>query len=507
MPVDNLPTRRLQQPLCNGLVLVAASVVALISARPFAGSWNDGSRLATVECLVDHGTLAIDRSIFVSVPPRIQQHAPAPYASGEAHLLIDGTRDKLFINGHYYSDKSPVPALLLAGVYEGLQRATGLIARERPDRFCLAMALASSGLAYVAAVWCIFCLGYSLRLPLGFRLLVTASFALTTTALPYARYVNNHILLLAVAAALMLGLTHLAAECRTGQMSRLRLASLGTLAGLGYTIDLGAGPLLAACTGLLILYRCRRPGPVAIFAVAALPWLVVHHAVNYVVGGTLGPANAVPEYFKWPGSPFTAQNITGVWNHSGIGHFLTYALALLAGKRGFLGHNLVLWLALPALVLLLRRRSAQTPEVLYAAGWAGATWLVYAVTSTNYSGECCSIRWFVPLLAPGYYLLALALRRFPWLRGDFLLLSAWGAILGAIMWHQGPWMKHMVPYFWVFQAGALLSWWGFRLRSRQLGRPLGSSHQPWPTSVKWRAAEVGSLVTSSHLGADGHHSP
>ena len=37
----------------------------VLSARPYAGSWNDGSRLAAVESLVDYHTWAIDDSIFV----------------------------------------------------------------------------------------------------------------------------------------------------------------------------------------------------------------------------------------------------------------------------------------------------------------------------------------------------------------------------------------------------------------------------------------------------------
>src|SRR5262249_13483019 len=46
------------------LVLIASGAVAAGSARPFAGSWNDGSRLAAVESLVDAHTFAIDDSIF-----------------------------------------------------------------------------------------------------------------------------------------------------------------------------------------------------------------------------------------------------------------------------------------------------------------------------------------------------------------------------------------------------------------------------------------------------------
>ena len=53
-------------------------------------------------------------------------------------------------------------------------------------------------LAYVVAVCCLDRLAVSLGT--ATRLLVTLSFAFATVALPYARQVNNHILLLAIAA-------------------------------------------------------------------------------------------------------------------------------------------------------------------------------------------------------------------------------------------------------------------------------------------------------------------
>ena len=44
---------------------------------------------------------------------------------------------------------------------------------------------------------------------------------------------------------------------RAGRRS-FRLLLLGTLAGLGYNLDLGIGPVLLACGLLLVVYRCRR---------------------------------------------------------------------------------------------------------------------------------------------------------------------------------------------------------------------------------------------------------
>src|SRR4051812_29350248 len=107
------------------LLTSIAAIVALVSVRPYAGSWNDGSRLATVESLVDRGAFAIDDSIFVRVPP-----TNPPYAADD--LCQTGTLDRLRINGRYYSDKSPVPALLLASAYDALQQVSDMRAAESP---------------------------------------------------------------------------------------------------------------------------------------------------------------------------------------------------------------------------------------------------------------------------------------------------------------------------------------------------------------------------------------
>jgi hypothetical protein len=485
-------------------VLIVATAIAVFSAHPYAGGWNDGSRLATIESLVDYHTLAIDRSIFVQVPAE-----SSPYPPAETGLQRYGTGDKLWIDGHFYSDKSPVPALLMAGQYQILQWFTGLTARAHPDIFCYWMTLLSSGLAYVIAVGCIYQLGGPLRLPLPLRLALTASFGLCTVALPYVRHVNNHIVLLAATAALMLGFARLAEEVRTGSVRWPRLLLLGMLAGLGYSIDLGAGPVLLLCSLALIFYRCRQIGSVILFGLAAFPWLALHHAVNYATGGTWKPANAVPEYFLWPGCTFNPQNLTGSWNHANIGHFLTYAAALLVGKRGFLGHNLPLFLVLPGVVILLRRRLAELPEVLFALAWCGGSWLAYALTSNNYSGLCCSIRWFVPFLAPGYYVLALLLRQDGRIQqvgrisnpsqqqvgrisnpshGVMLILSCWGAVLAAIMWWHGPWIQHLVPWFWPLQGAALLSVIAYGIQQRRAGRHSTPALAPPPDAPAGAAA-------------------
>ncbi len=439
------------------LVAILAAIIALASARNYAGGWNDGSRLATAEALVDQHTLVIDRSIFVQPPPP-ESVEPNPYPSDKPKLQREGTKDKLFINGHYYSDKSPVPALTLAGLYKALQWSTEIVARRQPQRFCYWMTVGSSGLAYVVAVYCIYQLGGVLGLRLRPRLWLTAAFGLATVAPVYAQHVNSHIMLLGVTAALMLVLARLAAEKLAGRTPWQRVAEAGTLAGFGYTLDLGIGPVLGLCTAAFVTYRTRRFSTLLLLALTAAPWIAAHHALNYYVGGTIGPANAVVEYLAWPGSPFTAENMTGSWKHKSIGHFLLYAVAMLLGKHGFFNHNLPLLLAFAGLHDVWRRRLAEKPEIIFSVAFFSGAWLVYAVTSNNYSGACCSIRWFVPLLAPGWYLLALLLRERPECRSDLAVLGGFGAVLSAVMWWYGPWAEQMTPGYWPINAAALVAW-------------------------------------------------
>ena len=439
-------------------VFLTGLAAAAYVARPYAGGWNDGSRLATVESLVDYHTLAIDRSIFTA-PFERDRDRPPPYESDDWLTNILGTGDKLLIEGHYYSDKSPVPALQLGLVYYAAQRAVGLVARQNADRFCWLMTTVSSGLAFAVGMAAMFslCLEVGLSIPLA--LMVAASLGFSTMALVYCEHVNNHSLLLGVASLLMLELVRLARQGSSHPTWRLMF--IGSLVGMGYAIDLGVGPPLIVATGGLIVYRLRSWRAVSLFAAGMVPVLLLHHAMNYEVGGTLKPANANPEYFLWPGCSFSSQNMTGGWKHPDLLAFGRYSLALLFGKRGFVGHNLPLYLMLAAAWPLLRRRDKHRPEVFFAVGWSVLTWVMYAANSNNLSGLCCSIRWFLPLLVPGYFLIALQLRDRPSWRAPFAILSIWGFELSILMVLVGPWTRHLIPYYWQIQAaaaGSLLAW-------------------------------------------------
>src|SRR4051812_35010027 len=154
-----------------------ALVVAAVGARPYAGGWNDGSRLAAVESLVDRGTLAIDDSVFFA-----------------------GTQDKLFVRGHFYSHHPAVPSLLLAGVVKPLTWLGLPQPGDRPDVFAWVVTVLLSGVGYAVAVGCLAALGRRVGLTPGVRLLWLAAFALATFAPTYTRHANAHAAQLGVVA-------------------------------------------------------------------------------------------------------------------------------------------------------------------------------------------------------------------------------------------------------------------------------------------------------------------
>jgi hypothetical protein len=438
--------------MIDGGVLLGAVAVACLSTWPYVVGPNDGSRMATVECLVDQHTLVIEDSWF------------EPYC------------DKLLINGRYYSDKPPVPAILMAGEYQVLQWVFGLRLGDKDQHVLLMylLTLGSSGAAYVAAVWCVYRTAGVLGLSTIWRIVLTVVFGQATVALVYVRHVNGHIVGLGLAAAIFLQLAELSR--RTSDAIPVgRFIFIGLLGGLFYAVEQPTGGLLLL--GSTAVAGWRRPGwggkaaAVGWAALGALPWLALHHAVVYAYAGTIDMPNNHAEFFDYPGTEFSRTTLTGRWNHRDFGAFLEYAALMLFGERGFVTTDPTLWLAIPGGVLVWLKARAERPEVLLACAWPVSVWLLYGALSINYSGACCTIRWFVPLLAAAYYLLALLLRDYPLFRTDFIIFGVGGAALAWFFWCGGPWYEFppqkqldgvAAPLFWTVQgafAAALVGRW------------------------------------------------
>jgi hypothetical protein len=442
-------------PAAAWVVAAVAFAVAAAGARPMATSWNDGSRLASVEALVERGSFCIDGTVFLD-PAGARARGLTPYDPADP-LLDHGTLDKLVIDGRYYSDKPPLVSVPLAGAYRALMLLGAPAPADRPDVFAWAVCLLLSGTGYAVAVGCLWALGRRAGLEPGWRLAWLAAFALATVLPAYTRSANNHIAQLGAAAAACVLLCRVADARAAGRTAWGALAALGFVAGFAYNLDFGVGPPLLGAVLAAVALRTRRLWPVVACAAAAVPCVAAGHAINYAVGGDwLRPLNMHPEYLAWPGSPF-ATTMTGVLRPRPVAQFL-YTLDLLFGKKGFLTHNPPLMLAAVVGPLVLNRHARNRPELVALAAWCAGGWLMYGVLSKNHGGMCVSVRWFVPFLAPGFWLLAKVLAERPQFRRDFVALAAWGAVLSASAFLVGPWWGRNVPLYWWAFGGSLVTW-------------------------------------------------
>lgn len=448
------------RPAAAWVLAACAFALAAAGAKPYASSWNDGSRLASVEALVERGTFCIDGTTFL-------ERGGAPAYDPANPVLARATLDKLLINGRYYSDKPPLVSLPLAGAYRALMALGAPAPSARPDVFAWVVCVLLSGTGFAVAVGCMWALGARAGLDPKWRLLWLGAFALATVLPAYTRSANNHVAQLGAVAALCVLLCRIADAARAGRTAWGALVGAGLVTGFAYNLDFGVGPPLVPAVLAVVAARTRRLTAVAACGLAMLPCVVAGHAINYQIGGDwLRPLNMNPEYLSWPGSPF-ATTMTGVVRPQPVQQFL-YALEILVGNKGFLVHNPSLVLALAAGAAVLRQPATpHRAELLALCAWCAAGWLLYGALSRNRGGACVSIRWFLPFLAPGFWLLAKVLVERPALRRDFVALSAWGVPLAASAWLVGPWWARVVPGNWFAFAGALLTWGTLRYRARR----------------------------------------
>ena len=84
------------------ILFVAFLLLWALLTKVHTHSWQEESRMATVQTLVEQGTFIID------------------------HTEFNRTGDKVFINEHFYSDKTPLLSVAAAGAYSILHNVFGL---------------------------------------------------------------------------------------------------------------------------------------------------------------------------------------------------------------------------------------------------------------------------------------------------------------------------------------------------------------------------------------------
>jgi hypothetical protein len=380
-------------------VVFALAVVLLLalSQSRYMGN-NDGSRLATVESLVDRGTYAID---------------------GSRYATIDNRQYK----GRLYSSKPPTLPTAMAGVYWVLKQL-GLTLDSAERLVIKVMTLLCIGLPYLGFLW-----GWSRLLrkltqdERVYRFSLLAG-AFGNYAAAFSTAINNHSVAAVATFFALYHALHLLTlrEGATPARDRRSLAWAGFASAWAVILDFPAAVGLGLL-GLWLLWRGpdRRAFWTHFVAAACLP-LGLHVALNMVVTG----GNPLPMYkigdYKFPGSYWNAPKSFDALREPKW----LYALHVLIGHHGIVSLTPVWLLSWASMA-----RQALTPASRWRgwALWTAATLgisLAYFIVDTNsYGGGVQGFRWLFWMIPLYLVLLVPELERLPQRAWPW----AWGALL------------------------------------------------------------------------------
>ncbi|MFM1904402.1 MAG: hypothetical protein RLZZ440_2302 [Planctomycetota bacterium] len=381
--------------------------------RPFLSA-NDRSRWATVRSLVERGSFAIEE---VVVEPEW----------GTIDTVVHPDRDGVL---HLYSSKPPLLAVLAAGPYWLLTKATGWTLGDHPFELGRLLLVVVSLLPFA-----IF-LGFSLRLVEAVggsdwgRLWAAALLAFGTLLSTFAVVLTNHLPAAAATAASAWLCYRITCQ---GARAATTFAAAGVTAALAAAFELPALAWLAAVAALLARVDLRRTlvaggAGAAVVAAAAV-------GTNWLAHGTLAPAYAFRATEERPsaaGSEATdpasarAGQVVGSWNPANWydysvvlpnGRLLTsywrspqgidrgepsplrYAWHALVGHHGILSLTPAWLLVIPGISLLAARRRQAGAEAKLAIAIAMVSLVVVAFylgrpqPDRNYGGMTAGFRW------------------------------------------------------------------------------------------------------------------
>lgn len=353
-------------PLKRLLYLLVAAAIVTTHAAP--GSWNAASRIATVQSLVESHTFVIDKTAFI------------------------GTGDKVFIGGHFYSDKPPIPSVLGAAVYWPLYHA-GLRLHLGSSVPCYLVTLLTVRLFWVLGTLAFFfTLAYT-GLDDEKRFLATVALSLGSLYFTWASTYNSHAL---AASFLSIGFYFLL-RARFETATNLNLGVAGFFLSLASTADVPTGVFYV----LFLVYILRDPRlrrGVIFYVLPLIATLLPALAITYSIHQSIVPVQIVGSYFQYPGSPWAGSDELSGMHSNNVQFALTYAWFALLGPSGFLLYDPLMAIALWGLVRTIRARDAFFYEGLVVAAGSAVLVLYYLLATNNYGGWSYSIRWFVPLL-------------------------------------------------------------------------------------------------------------
>jgi hypothetical protein len=349
-------------------IFFSLAILSLLTTRPGVNSWSDASRMSTVQALVEKHSFIIDESTFK-------------------------TGDKVFIGGHFFSDKPAFPSIMGAIVYLPLFHL-GIKLDKGWNLAYYLITLLTVKLLWLAGLMAFYMVLRFTTLHDRDRLFLTLALGIASLYFTWSSVFNNHSI---AAASLIIGF-YFFLKAKQSTVSEWSLFFAGLFLSLAGAAD---NPMAAFYVGfsfpVLLTPHLRRKCYLYLLPLifTAFPALFV----NYYISGSVVPVQINRSYFEYPGSPWLTRlhSLSGMSANRGL-FLLSYGFNCLLGSKGFLLYNPLLFVALPYLVREIKGNRGFRQEALVIGIVSLVIVSYYFVYTNNYNGASYSIRWFVPLL-------------------------------------------------------------------------------------------------------------
>jgi hypothetical protein len=418
-----MKSRQVVRPwaICAPVVLLLIALPLLRPLRwPGDASENELSRLATVQALVEHDSLAInDTEFFITLrhPDPADDNddedaaqpaggvqvvsVPAPWQPGDA---VPGT---IVVGGKYYSDKPPVMGYLLSWIYALIYKM-GWSFQHNPAGVTYVLTMLGATIPAAAGAGLIYRMGRMFELKRPVRTGLALIVGLSSGLVSYSTVLNSHApaaALVLMACACLWHVTNSKHPAQTGAW----LMTCGLCAALAAVIDLSAGIFAVLLVFVVLAFQWNwglRVGGAILYLIGCTPPLLLHAVLTVPVTGDLRPGFLHPELSgdKHAIAAVVNDEFDDVAKPSpwkvAMYRGIDRTFAALVGSKGLLAHFPIAIIGVLGISLVLRRHWPTSTKVMAAVTGVGAVVIVvmYILPRADWTQAMFGPRWFVVFL-------------------------------------------------------------------------------------------------------------
>jgi hypothetical protein len=366
------------------LLLTIPLVRPLMHPELDAMSDDEQSRVATVQAIVEHHTLAIDDSLF-------------------AHT----TRQKIRRAGHVYSDQPPMLAALLSIPY-WVMHHYGMTFEHNPLWVMFLLTLTGVTIPVALSAGLVYKMGRIFEMSRPRRAILGFAVVAGSGLISYATVLNAH------ASAATLLIAACACLVQVGLVNNLRKGTIwlflaGIAGGLSAAIDPPAVIFMLALALVVGAFRwniAARAAAICVYLLGIAGPVLLHASLNVPVTGDMIPAYLRPQFdpalrvvaVRPDAMDDEDDQASGTWQTTL--RALGRACDTLIGSHGVFTHFPVLLMGLLGVTMVMHRHWPASTKMMASVTVGGslAIVLLYCLSRSDWGAAMFATRWFVLFL-------------------------------------------------------------------------------------------------------------